>query len=200
MSTVCQVKASFCCIIGLDVNREIEPVLVYLRWTLVLWMCRTKQRCNLQNWTCGIRSFSWLHLWFWLFINLGAHGPRIMIYWNISLWCSSLLTRWQVLSPAVPIEEEIWTSANSASSTEVLKLQLSNHACSVRVTACWLECWMGTKNINQTLLGTTMASLQHIQALYVMLCDWQVVSLICTWCVGQNIVLPSPFDLYCWHA
>jgi len=130
MSTVCQVKASFCCIIGLDVNREIEPVLVYLRWTLVLWMCRTKQRCNLQNWTCGIRSFSWLHLWFWLFINLGAHGPRIMIYWNISLWCSSLLTRWQVLSPAVSVEEEICTAANPGASTEELKPQLSNNGCS----------------------------------------------------------------------
>jgi hypothetical protein len=72
----------------------------------------------------------------------GAHGPRIMIYWNIFLWCSSLLTRWQVLSPAVPIEEEIWTSANSAASTEVLKLQLPNHACSVCVTACRSECWI----------------------------------------------------------
>jgi hypothetical protein len=154
---------------------------------------------NLQNWNM-CNSFFFMVAFVVLIVNdSGAHGPRIMIYWNIFLWCSSLLTRWQVLSPAVPIEEEIWTSANSAASTEVLKLQLPNHACSVCVTACRSECWIGIENRNQTLLGT-MASLQHIQALYVMLCDWQVVTLICTWCVGQNIVLPSSFGLDCWHA
>jgi hypothetical protein len=143
-------------------------ILVFLRWTL---LCMCRKRCNGWTGTYGESSFFMVAfvVLYWVFLTpLSAHHELLK---SCTLRCSSLLTRWQVLSPAVPVEEEIWTAANPEASTEVLKFLLSHHGCSgdsVLLRVGWnarLATWEKKLNTARHYHGVS----QQIQTLCLML-------------------------------